>query len=209
MNGLAGKTLVMIVGPSSVGKSTVMDAACRLDPEFSYVKAFTTRPPRPGEKSHYRHVSRPEAELLHNQGQALTWVLHPTTGHIYGTTKDSFATEYNLLDTLSGSVGLYTGLPFAWTRTVSLTLDPEVWQAWLKQRYAAKETELKERLLEAKSSIEWSLAQPDMAWLVNREGEPDIAAGELIALARQTRPKADPAPPEAVKMLETLRVLLS
>lgn len=209
MDSLRSKLLVMIVGPTAVGKSTIMHTVAEMDERFGYVSSFVTRPPRKGEISTYRHITRQEARQLHDERRTVTYFEHPTTGVIYGTTADSYTHEYNLLDTLSGSVGLYRSIPFARSVTISLTADPDEWQVWLDSRFPVPSEERTKRLREALTSIEWSLSQQDdHAWVVNRPGESSIAARRIIGLAVDPRHESS-APPEATMLLERVKSLLS
>ncbi len=76
--------LVIISGPSGVGKSTICSRLCeRLPAEFSV--SYTTRPIRPNEVdgSSYRFVSQAEFDRLHASGGMLESA--HVYGHSYGT----------------------------------------------------------------------------------------------------------------------------
>lgn len=184
MESLRDKTLVMIVGPSAIGKSTIMTVATQLREDFSYVKAFTTRAWREGDSGTYTYISKEQAEELHQTGRAVTYVVFPTTGMIYGTTAESYQTKYNLLDTLANSVEDYRSLPFERTVTISLTANAEDWRKWFTARYPEPSGDALKRLEEAKLSIGWSLAQDhDHHWLINEPGQTASVAKKLIDIA--------------------------
>ncbi len=207
---LHGKTLVMLVGPTAVGKSSVMNEAVRFDTAFARVSGLTTRARRPNdEPGLYRYVSDKDAQRLIARHELVQYVVHPTTGKLYGTEPKDFPGYYNLQDTLSNSVAFYKSLPFARHVTVSLTTSPAAWTAWLDERYPIGDAERRKRLLEAKSSIEWSLARNESNhWLVNAPGNLRQTAERLIAIARGTSDATTP-PPEAEDLLRTVHDLLS
>jgi guanylate kinase len=210
MESLHDKTLVMIVGPSSIGKSTLMHKSAQSDERFTYVQSFTTRPPRPGEHSTYLHITDEEAEQIRASGNAVTFFMHPTTGVTYGTISDSYKSEFNLLDTLSGTVEKYRSLPFKRTVTISVTTDPENWMQWLDKRYPPKSIERVKRIKEAIGSIEWSLAQDyEHGWIVNEPDNVAKAARKLIKLTIDSNPANIEIPPQATKLLQTAKSLLS
>lgn len=77
--------LVVISGPSGVGKDTLIERLRDLDPSLRYSISYTTRKPRPGEKDgvSYFFVSREKFEAL----IALGFFLEHATynGNYYGT----------------------------------------------------------------------------------------------------------------------------
>jgi guanylate kinase len=206
---LGGKHLVMVVGPAAVGKSSVMHTAVERDSRFGYARSFTTRPNRSDGRSTYRHITDDEARKIESSDDVVTYVKHPTTGYVYGTDTKSYSAEYNLLDTLSGTVETYRKLPFLSTTAISLTTDPNEWKRWFVERYPEPSAERSQRLREAILSIEWSLAQgSDHQWLVNRTGNVTHTSSELIDMVTDST-ELRPVPNEAVAMLAAARDLLS
>ncbi len=77
--------LVVISGPSGVGKDTVLRALFELEPRLRYSVSFTTRPPRPGEVDgvSYSFVDEPTFMRMVERGDFLEWArVH---GNLYGT----------------------------------------------------------------------------------------------------------------------------
>lgn len=184
MDELSQKTLVMIVGPAAVGKSTLMNEIVRQDSKtFGYVRSFTTRSRRPGEAAHYNFISREEALSLQQTGRTVTYFEHPTTHDLYGTTPASYIAQINLLDTLSGSVDDYRKLPFTRTVTISLTTPAVQWKDWFLQRYPEPSDEAIKRLAEAKRSIMWSLGDSETLWLIN-DSPIEIVATRCVDIIR-------------------------
>lgn len=208
MNELKNKTLVMIVGPAAIGKSTLMNEVVRQNPaNYGYVKSFTTRSRRPGETAHYDFISREHALSLHQSGQTITYLDHPTTHDLYGTTASSYTAPINLLDTLSGSVKDYRNLPFAETVTISLTTPASQWKEWFLQRYPRPSDEAIKRLTEAKQSISWSLNDSETLWLINDGPIKAIAAHCIDVISDKQR--GDEGIAYAKKMLNSIDTMWS
>lgn len=77
--------LIVLSGPSGVGKDTVLKALFALDPQLHYSVSYTTRPPRPGEvdgKS-YSFVDEATFRAMAERGEFLEWIEY--SGHLYGT----------------------------------------------------------------------------------------------------------------------------
>jgi guanylate kinase len=76
--------LVVITGPSGVGKSTILAEALRRT-DAVYSVSATTRPPREGEKDgvSYSFVDRETFRAMIERGELLEWA--EVYGHYYGT----------------------------------------------------------------------------------------------------------------------------
>ena len=77
--------LVVVSGPSGVGKSTVVQEVLKLAPDVWLSVSATTRKPRPGERDgeHYFFVSDAEFDRLIADGELLEWAQF--AGNRYGT----------------------------------------------------------------------------------------------------------------------------
>ncbi|MFO7247746.1 MAG: guanylate kinase [Bacillota bacterium] len=77
--------LIVLSGPSGVGKGTVCAALRKLCPNLVYSVSATTRPPRPGEQEgvNYFFKTREEFERMIEQGELLEWAEY--VGNYYGT----------------------------------------------------------------------------------------------------------------------------
>ena len=86
MTDAARSRLVVLAGPTAVGKGTVAAAIREDHPEVWISVSATTRPPRPGEEHgvHYWFVSDAEFDAMVEQGELLEWaVVHKAAR--YGT----------------------------------------------------------------------------------------------------------------------------
>jgi guanylate kinase len=78
--------LFLLVGPSGVGKNTVMDGVIKKNLRLGIVPSYTTRPPREGEKNGREYFFITEAEfrnLIKNKQLLEHEEVHP--GILYGT----------------------------------------------------------------------------------------------------------------------------
>jgi guanylate kinase len=80
--------LIVISGPSGVGKDTLIARLLDLDHNLLYSVSCTTRPPRPGEVDgvNYTFVARERFEELLSQGAFLEHATYH--GNLYGTLRD-------------------------------------------------------------------------------------------------------------------------
>lgn len=80
----AGK-LIVVTGPSGVGKGTLLRTLLQRHPELYFSISATTRQPRPGEidGQHYYFVSRDKFEQMVAADELLEWTEY--AGNYYGT----------------------------------------------------------------------------------------------------------------------------
>jgi guanylate kinase len=77
--------LIVLTGPSGVGKGTLLRSLLKRHPELYLSVSATTRPPRPSEidGQHYYFVSRDKFEQMVTAGELLEWAEY--AGNYYGT----------------------------------------------------------------------------------------------------------------------------
>ncbi|BAY28303.1 guanylate kinase [Nostoc carneum NIES-2107] len=87
--------LIVLTGPSGVGKGTLMRVLLQRHPELYYSVSMTTRSPRPGEINgkNYYFVSRSKFEQLVAQGEFLEWA--EFAGNYYGTPREVVLNQVN------------------------------------------------------------------------------------------------------------------
>jgi guanylate kinase len=79
--------LIVISGPSGVGKDTIIERLLKADAKLRYSVSFTTRPKRDYEIDgvHYSFVTKPKFEELIGRGELLEWAEY--NGYYYGTSR--------------------------------------------------------------------------------------------------------------------------
>ena len=79
--------LIVLSGPSGVGKDTVLHELRNLDPSLRYSVSYTTREPRSGEVDGvaYSFVDTETFRAMAERGEFLEWA--EVHGHLYGTSE--------------------------------------------------------------------------------------------------------------------------
>lgn len=185
---LAIKSLIAVVGPCAVGKSYVIDILTNIDHGYDKVRSITTRPPRPDDMPDtIQHFPWTEEGINHlcthiETGDAVNYIIHPTTGELYGSLADSYPATYNLLPALSNSVASLRQLPFKRIYTIGLVAESHDWDHWFSLRAFDSIEERNKRLAEAIVSLEWLLSTPDAAIISNHANDPTYAADAIRSL---------------------------
>jgi guanylate kinase len=81
--------LIVLTGPSGVGKDTVLRELFALDPSLAYCVSYTTRPPRPDEVEgvSYYFVDEPTFRAMIDRGEFFEW--STVYGELKGRTYES------------------------------------------------------------------------------------------------------------------------
>jgi guanylate kinase len=184
--------VVVLSGPSAVGKSTVVRCLREQLADLYFSVSATTRAPRPGEVDgvDYHFVSPDEFQQLIDRGALLEWAeihrgLH-RSGTLAQPVREAMAAGRPVLIEvdLAGARSVKSALPEA----LSVFLAPPSWAA-LEARLAGRGTETPEvmarRLATAKAEL---AAQSDFdVVVVNRQLE--TACEELVSLLVGTAPE--------------------
>jgi guanylate kinase len=87
--------LIVLTGPSGVGKDTVLHELFALDPSLAYCVSYTTRPPRPGEVEgvSYYFVDEPTFRAMVDRDEFFEWstVYGELKGRTYATVNKAIA----------------------------------------------------------------------------------------------------------------------
>jgi guanylate kinase len=180
--------LLVLAGPTAVGKGTVAAEVRRAHPEVWISVSATTRPPRPGEENgvHYWFVSDEEFDRMVAEGDLLEWaVVHKAAR--YGTPRQpvdlALASGHPAMleIDLQGARQVRRTMPDA----LFVFLKPPSWEE-LVRRLVGRGTETEEertrRLATAKEELA-AEAEFDVA-IVNHEVHD--AAEQLVALMEQS-----------------------
>ena len=186
---LQHKSLVMLVGATCQGKSTVIQAATTLDQRFGMAGNLTTRPPREDDGTLYTYYDYTDEGLqklfTKIENHELVQYAFNTTGHIYGSELAHYSYEYNLKDVLASAVDSFRRLGFGSTKAVTVISDPGAWLARFNDRFPPGNIYRVARRDEAIQSFMWSLAQPSgtHGWVENIDGQPEKAGQTVIDIA--------------------------
>ena len=196
--------LVVISGPSGVGKSSVREALFKMpDHALAYSISMTTREPREGEKDgvDYYFVGKEEFEKKIQQGAFLEWARF--VGNYYGTPKDKVEAMLNdgkevvLEIEVDGALQVRRQMKDA----VFIFLVPPSKEA-LTNRLIERGTESKEELDERinKAESEYQLAYKYDYIVVNDDVE--NAADRIMAIIRAEHARTERTIHKYVQLME-------
>ena len=178
-------TLLIISGPSGVGKGTLLSSVLeRYDPKDVYFSvSVTTRAPRPGEREgiNYHYISREEYEALKKSGGLLEWNVFCDVG--YGTPFDPVKRALSegklviLEIDVNGMRQVVKKMPDAITVFVAPPSFEEL-ERRIRKRNTETEGQLKKRLSAAEREL---LAAEDYKYTVINDGLED-AVNELSGI---------------------------
>lgn len=177
---------VLIVGPSGVGKSTIIERIAEQFPQLERFKTTTTRAPRNDADTRYHFVSPEEFRAMAHQGEFLEWTeIH---GNLYGTErrvltdilkKGQFPFPSNAID-IQGVTAYRHSFPDLLTIFIAYDSLDQLPERIRTTRPEATEEEIERRL---------ETAQREMAVIshfdhvvYNHEGKIDQAVSEVAAI---------------------------
>lgn len=155
---MARGKLIVLTGPSGVGKGTLMRSLLRRHPELYLSISVTTRAPRPGEINgrDYYFVSRPEFEQMAANNQLLEWA--EFAGNCYGTPRKPVEEQIRqgkwvvLEIELQGARQIFQAFPSALGIFILPPSMPEL-EHRLRHRASESEEAIARRLERAKTEV--------------------------------------------------------
>lgn len=177
--------LFLVVGPSGVGKDSVLDgarAALADDPGFLFPRRMITRPADAGGEIH--EPMTPEAFDAAEAAGAfcLSWRAHGLAYGIPRSAADALAAGRSVVVNVSRTVIAQARRDLAPVRVVAITAAPEALAARLRARGREGEAEIARRLARAAA---FTLAGEDVITLSNDGALADTVAACVALLRRE------------------------
>ena len=188
MSGKRG-LLVVISGPSGVGKDTLIERLRELDPSLRYSISYTTRKPRPGEVEdvNYFFVSRRRFEELIKQGFFLEHATY--NGNYYGTpaaaVEEARAAGHDILLKIEvqGAAQVRKRAPDGLFVFIAPPSNEELARRQERREVGVPDEDMVERLKIAETEMKHSSEYDDV--VINDDLEQ--AVGEVLEIIRRAR----------------------
>ena len=190
LEGAPGAQLVIISGPSGVGKDTIIEAlaARRSQPDYHYVVTCTTRGPRPGEIPgvSYQFLRDEEFHALREAGELLE--ANEVHGNWYGTPRREVAQalaegrDVILKIDVQGAAAVKERVPDA---LLIFIVPPSLEALFQRLRSRATETADELEIRQRNAAIELARQGDYDRVVVNETGEVERTAAEIEAIIEQ------------------------
>jgi len=190
--GAPGALLVVVSGPSGVGKDTIIAAlrARAAEPAYHYVVTCTTRRPRRGEADgvSYHFLSRERFAALRDQGAFLEWA--EVHGNWYATPRAEVhralaaGRDVILKIDVQGAAAVKSLVPDA---LLVFVVPPSLEALFRRLRARATETAEQLELRQRNAAIELARAGDYDHVVVNEEGQVERTAERIEAIIREER----------------------
>lgn len=177
--------LVVLAGPSAVGKSTVVRRLRARVPDLMFSVSATTRAPRPGEVDgvDYRFVTREEFDRMIDDGELLEWA------DIHAGLQRSGTPAAPVREALAAGRPVLVEVDLAGARAVRAAMDeailvflaPPSWEV-LVERLTGRGTESAEVVARRLETARTELAAQGEFDVVIVNDEVDRACEELVSL---------------------------
>lgn len=179
---------VAVVGPTAVGKTTLMRVAAGISPMFTIVLNTTSRLQRLDEKEGIDGHFRTKQEMLERIGRREFVQVAPSVlGEVYATAPEDYPSQgVAMMAVLADAVPIFQALPFRSFRIIYiLPPDWKEWETRLKT-HGFEPDQLIKRLAEAKRSLEFAAKDRGIQFVVN--DNIDAAVSDFVARVQGTPP---------------------
>lgn len=184
---LSGKTVVAIIAPTAVGKSTIIERVVeRGAGEFSESHSVVTRERRSTDPKKYLtknegYTTARVTELIHEH-KLTHYTIHPS-GNIYASLPESFSTTYSLLPCVPQILSAVHRAGFKSMHSIYIVCSVKQWSAQLTHRH--DDTHYEARLHEAITSLTWAIDHSEECLFVeNVHDNLNVTADTIIAIAK-------------------------
>ena len=190
--GAAGALLVVVSGPSGVGKDTIIDAlrGRPRDPDYHYVVTCTTRAPRPGEVdgASYHFLDQKRFAALRDAGAFLEWA--EVHGNWYATpraeVRRALAAGHDVILKIDvqGAAAVKASVPDA---LLVFVVPPTLEALFRRLRARATETARELEVRQRNAAIELARAGDYDHVVVNEDGQVEHTAERIDEIIRAER----------------------
>jgi guanylate kinase len=195
---VAMSRIIVLSGPSAVGKSTVVRCLRERVPDLHFSVSATTRAPRPGEVDgvDYSFVTPERFAQLIDDGALLEWAEIHRGLHRSGTPAEPVRAAARaghpvLIEVdLAGARAVKRAMPEA----ITVFLAPPSWEA-LESRLVGRGTESPAVMARRLATAREEMAAKDDFDVVVVNGQLELACSELVSLLVASTPDAEPPEP--------------
>src|SRR5581483_6131474 len=158
-------TLCIIVGPTGVGKSSIIDRS-----GFKFVPSNTTRSQRPGERDGVDMIFEKDIDQAVANIKAARYVQIATgaSGDLYATIDTSYPDSgVAILPVMADVVPVFRRLGFKDTKTIFIAAPTS--KEWMRRikKPGLTEHDIQKRMPEAHRSLNFALQDPDTHFVLN------------------------------------------
>jgi guanylate kinase len=196
---LSSLNLLMIIGPSGVGKTSVIN---RLG--LQYIPSETTRAPRPGEQEGLDFYFRRDYDQIASELKSGQFIqVAVDSGGELKATKASYYPDSGtvVMAIVTDVVPIMRRLGFK--KTISAFITPPSYEEWIRRLrgHNFEQSQLGKRLAEAKRSLTFALNDKEMHFVLNDELDRAVLQAKALVGGQIDGPREQIARRAAQKIL--------